>query len=216
MSKICGIDDAGKGPIIGPMIIAGVSLDVKDLHKLEKIGVKDSKKLTAKKRDELYPKILEIVKDYKIIIIPPQEIDNAVESDTTNLNWLEGEKMVEVINNLKADTSIVDCPSPNTVAFCEFLKSKIKIETELICTNKAERFLAVGAASIIAKVTRDAEVAKIQVKFKENIGSGYPADPYTKKFIAKHWKEDYGIFRKSWETYKELARKASQKTLLDV
>ena len=69
MSKICGIDDAGKGPIIGPMIIAGVSLDVKDLHKLEKIGVKDSKKLTAKKREELYHQIMKIVDNHKIIII---------------------------------------------------------------------------------------------------------------------------------------------------
>ena len=100
MSKISGVDDSGKGPIIGPMIVAGVSLDVKDLHKLEKIGVKDSKKLTAKKREELYPKILKIVDNYKIIIIPPQEIDNAVDSDTTNLNWLEGEKIVKFINNL--------------------------------------------------------------------------------------------------------------------
>lgn len=216
MSKICGVDDSGKGPIIGPMIIAGVLVDTKDLKKLDIIGVKDSKKLTAKKREELYPQIIKIVKDYKIIKIPPLEIDSAVDSETTNLNWLEGEKMIEVINALKADTSIVDCPSPNTRAFCEFLKSKIKVKTELICTNKAERFLAVGAASIIAKVTRDAEVAKIQKLFDEDIGSGYPADPTTKKFIAKNWKSHPEIMRKSWETYKDLVRKASQKTLLDV
>ncbi len=216
MGTVCGSDDSGKGPVIGPMIIAGVLVDEKDLPKLKEIGVKDSKLLTAKQRGELYPKILKIVKAYKIIVILPQEIDEAVSSETTNLNYLEGEKMAEIINALKADKSIVDCPSPNTAAFCGFLKTIIKVDTDLVCVNKAERFLPVGAASVIAKVTRDAEVAKIQARFKEDIGSGYPSDPYTKKFIKTHWKTNPEIFRKSWETYKELERKASQKTLLDV
>ena len=211
---VLGIDEAGRGPVIGPMVMAGAVFEESLFNQLNLMGVKDSKLLPAEKREKLFPKIVSLAKSYKIVVLEPSHINQAML--TSNLNWLEGEKMVEVINNLKADTSIVDCPSPNTVAFCEFLKSKIKVETELICTNKAERFLAVGAASIIAKVTRDAEVAKIQKRFTEDIGSGYPADPYTKKFIAKHWKEDHGIFRKSWETYKALARKASQKTLLDV
>src|SRR3989338_11264310 len=99
MTKILfGCDDAGKGPVLGPMVVAGVIVLEEDMHKLKELGVKDSKLLTGKDRERLYSLILGLVKNYRIIIITPQEIDNAVLSDKTNLNWLEGEKMAELIN----------------------------------------------------------------------------------------------------------------------
>ena len=168
MDKIVsGVEDAGKGPVIGPMIIAGVNVKESRLKELESIGVKDSKLLTPKKREELYEKIIKIVEKYKIIIITPQEIDDAVFSQDRNLNSLEGEIMAKVMNDLKPKEVIVDCPSVNKEAFSDFLKTKLKIKTKLICEHKSERFTQVAAASILAKVTRDREVRKLKKVYAE-------------------------------------------------
>ena len=94
------------GPVIGPMVMAGVLIEEKDLPKLKSLGVKDSKLLTKEKREELFKKIIKTVKKYKIIIIPPKEIDNALESDHLNLNWLEAHKSAEIINRLKPNKAI--------------------------------------------------------------------------------------------------------------
>lgn len=215
---IFGADDAGKGPVIGPMVIAGVAIDEKDIPKLEEIGVKDSKLLSPQQREILFPKIIKIVRRYKIIKISPEEIDKAVFSDTTNLNWLEGEKMAELINALKPDHAIIDCPSPNKPAFANFLESKITVKTSLQCEHKAERFLPVGAASILAKVTRDHEIELIKKKVGMSMGSGYPADPLTKKFLKENWNKYPEIFRHSWSSYKAYSegnKSKNQKSLED-
>ena len=113
MVNILGVDESRRGPVIGPLVISGATIEEKDEIKLKKLGVKDSKLLTPKKREELYPKILEIVKSYKIIEIWPAEIDAALESQELNLNWLEAHKTSQIINGLKPDKAFIDCPSPN-------------------------------------------------------------------------------------------------------
>jgi len=203
MKTILGADDAGRGPVLGPMVLAAVVINEEDSNSLKSIGVKDSKLLTSKQRDDLYQKIIEIVKSHKIIIITPQEIDNAIESENSNLNTLEATKFAELINSLKADVSIIDCPSNNIPAYTAQLEKMLTVKTDLQCHHKADsKFLSVGAASIIAKVTRDKEIEKIQKKIKEPIGSGYPSDPLTKEFLKNNWDKHPEIFRHSWATYK--------------
>ncbi|MBI4154408.1 ribonuclease HII, partial [Candidatus Woesearchaeota archaeon] len=85
----CGIDEAGRGPMIGPMVISGASFDEQAREKLKLLGVKDSKLLSAKRREQLALEIKKIATGIHTIIIQPQEIDAAVESKATNLNWLE-------------------------------------------------------------------------------------------------------------------------------
>ena len=75
MYLIGGIDEAGRGCVIGPMIIYGVCVTKRNERALRKIGVKDSKQLTAKKRERLSRLILEIVDSVKEIVVSPQEID---------------------------------------------------------------------------------------------------------------------------------------------
>jgi ribonuclease HII len=212
---VCGIDDAGKGPVLGPMILAGVSIKEEEITKLKEIGVKDSKLLTPQQRKKIYSNIVKVIKNYKIIKISPKEIDEAVLSKNTNLNWLEADKMAEIINYLKSDKSIIDCPSPNISKFSNYLKNKITIKTELIAEHKAERFFPVGAASILAKVTRDEEIEKIQKMIPYDIGSGYPSDPRTQKFLKEHSNEYPDIFRKSWATYSNNKEEKMQKSLGD-
>jgi len=217
MTTICGIDDAGRGPVIGPMVLAGIVIDEKDLPKLKTLGVRDSKLLTPNQREQIYTKLIKSLRRYKIIKVPPQEIDKYVLSETTNLNWLEAEKMAEIINTLRPDQVIVDCPSNNKKAFANYLENKLQVKTGLRCEHKADRdFLIVGAASILAKVIRDREVELIKKTVRMNIGSGYPADPLTKKFLRENWNKHPDIFRHSWSSYQEYSegkKSKKQKTL---
>lgn len=217
VKRICGIDDAGKGPVLGPMVLAGIVVDEKDVDTLKELGAKDSKLLTQNQREQIYTKIIKFVKTYKIIKIPPEEIDKHVLSETSNLNWLEADKVAEIINALRPDEVIVDCPSNNKKAFANYLESKIKVKTSLRCEHKGERFYPVAAASIIAKVTRDREVDFLKKKFG-SIGSGYPSDVITKKFLKENWNKHPEIFRHSWSSYQEYSegkKSKKQKTLGD-
>lgn len=217
MAIISGIDEAGRGPVIGPLVIAGVSIDEKGINKLKKLGVKDSKLLSPKQREDLFDKIINTVKKYKAIIIQPKEIDSALKSESLNLNWLEAIKSAEIINFLKPKKAIVDCPSNNIINYKNFLKKHLKDKkTELIVEHKADfKYLIVSAASIIAKVIRDNEIKKIQNKINESIGSGYPSDPATINFLEKNYNNYPEIFRKEWASWKNINKKKKQKSLKD-
>jgi len=216
MAIVLGIDEAGRGPVIGPLVIAGVSIDEKDLDKLNELGVKDSKLLSPTQREDMFNKIINTAKNHKIIIIPPKEIDSALKSESLNLNWLEAIKSAEIINFIKPEKAIVDCPSNNIPAYKNFLKKHLKDKTELIIEHKADfKYAVVSAASIIAKVTRDNEIKKIQKKLEEPIGSGYPSDPITINFLKKNHNNYPEIFRKEWASWKNINKKKKQKSLKD-
>jgi ribonuclease HII len=216
MTTVCGIDEAGRGPVIGPMVMAGVVIDEMDENKLKAIGVKDSKLLSKELREELFSKITSIVKDYKIIVIFSDEIDEAVFSKTHNLNKLEAEKAALIINELKPDKAILDCPSINVKDYCNYVKKMLlNQDTYLVCEHKADvNYPSVSAASILAKVTRDNEIEKLKKQHKIDFGSGYPSDPKTKEFLEKNY-ERYDFFRKSWEPWKRLKENKKQKNLMD-
>jgi len=213
---ICGIDEAGRGPVIGPLVTAGVLIEEKDQDKLKALGVKDSKLLTPEQREVLFKKIIAVVKDYTIKIIQPFQIDAALNDPDSNLNWLEADTMAGITNELKPDKVIVDCPSNNIKSFTDYLKKKVKTKTEIIAEHKADfKYPVVSAASILAKVTRDGEIEKIKHKIKEDIGSGYPADPTTQEFLKKNYKKHPDIFRKTWASYLRLTETKKQKSLKD-
>lgn len=204
------------GPVIGPLVMCGVLIKQDEEHKLIKLKVKDSKLLTPKQRENLFTKIIKAIRKYKVIVIAPKEIDDAVNSDKLNLNWLEAIKSAHIINELRPDIAILDCPSNNTKAYKEYVEKHLKTKVGIRAEHKAEsKFPVVAAASIIAKVTRDKEIKKIQSKIKENIGSGYPSDPVTAKFLKENYKRYPIIFRKSWISYKGVLKKKSQRTLTD-
>ena len=215
MVLILGIDEAGRGPVIGSLFIAGVYLDESKEDKLKEIKVKDSKLLSKKKRFELYNKIKKIAK-IKFIKIEPKEIDSFLEQDHLNLNWLEAHKTALIINEIKPDKVYIDSPSPNKNAYANYLKKLLKNRNiELIVEHKAEsKFLTVAAASIIAKVNRDREVNSLQKKYG-NIGPGYSSNPITQKFVKENWDKHPELFRKSWVTWKNHKEAKEQKKLDD-
>ena len=216
MVLIAGVDEAGRGPVVGPLVAAGVLIDEKDLAKLREIGVKDSKLLSPKQREMLFYKIISIAKNYKIVIVDPEEIDEAVESETSNLNQLETEKFAIIINYLKPDRVVIDCPSTNLEAYKEHIRVYIKEKMSIICEHKADlNHEVVGAASILAKVTRDREIEKIKERIGINFGSGYPSDETTKEFLKKNWNKYPDILRHSWASYKNVTVEKKQTKLED-
>ena len=214
ITTILGIDEAGRGPVIGPMVMAGVVIKGGTQEKLSSIGVKDSKLLTPKKREELYPKVLEIVESYKIVVLEPEIIDNALENETLNLNWLEANTSADIINELNPDKSIIDCPSTNISAYKEYISRLIKNnEMELSLEHNAERFMPVAAASLLAKVTRDRIIEKLKKEIGKDFGSGYMSDEKTQKFLEEYHDKYANIFRKTWSSYKKVFEKKFQKNL---
>ncbi|MBI2145116.1 ribonuclease HII [Candidatus Woesearchaeota archaeon] len=218
MVLTCGIDEAGKGCIIGPLVMAGIIVDDKGIEQLKGIGVKDSKLLSAAERDELFGKIAGIVKSYKILMASPSEIDNAVNSsDGMNLNWLEAHKAAEILNFLKPDSAIIDCPSPNIGAYRQYLMNLVSNKRmTAIVEHKADiNWAACSAASILAKVTRDGEIEKIKADVGDDFGSGYLHDPKTVAFFEKNFELYPDIFRKSWTPYRDRVFAKAQRKLGD-
>jgi len=215
---ICGIDEAGRGPIIGPLVITGILIEEKDEDILKSLKVKDSKLLTPKQRDQLYKKIKKVIKGHEILIIHPEEIDKAVHGhDGLNLNRLEARKSAEIINQLKPDKVIIDTPSNNIETYKKYLIKFVKNKKiKFIFEHKADfKYSTVSAASILAKVTRDNEIKKIKNRIKRDFGSGYMSDPKTVEFLEKYYEKYEEIFRKSWLPYKDILNKKFQKKLED-
>ena len=201
--KICGVDDAGRGSMIGPMVIAGISIEKKNIPKLRKLGVRDSKKLSPKKRELLYKEIIKLVDDYHVIRIPPKTIDKYVFGH--NLNHLEAKKMAAVITHLKSEISYVDSCDVNAVRFgreISDLSNKSKVRSYHYADS---RFVVVSAASIIAKVSRDRSIARLNKNYE--FGSGYPSDKKSVNFVKKlvsAKKPLQSSVRKSWKPVQKI------------
>lgn len=207
-----GIDEAGRGAVIGPMVIAGVL--VEDEKELIEIGVKDSKLLTPEERKNLYEKIIDIAKDWVAIKIPAEEIDAMRER--ISLNLIEMKKMAEIINVLNSDKVFIDCPQVSTEKFVSMLKPLIKQDVEIIAENFADKkYPVVAAASILAKVERDKEIEKLKKKFNFDFGVGYPHDERTIAFLKMNAKNFPSCVRKSWITAIEIENHTKQRRLED-
>ena len=213
MVNVVAIDEAGRGPVIGPMVLCGVFIDEKDQFKLKLLGVKDSKLLSPIQRNKIFDLLKNDIK-YKAIVVSSEEIDNALFSENTNLNWLEADKSVEIMNHFNAERAILDCPSNNKENYVGYIRERLKNkDMEIKAEFKADRkYLAVGAASIIAKVIRDKEIDKLKKKYNVEFGSGYPSDEVTQNFLKKNY-DKYDFFRKSWAPYQNAKNAKSQKNL---
>ncbi|PIU63252.1 ribonuclease HII [archaeon CG_4_10_14_0_2_um_filter_Archaea_38_6] len=219
MVKICGIDEAGKGPVIGDLVIAGCLIEDDD-SVIKELGVKDSKLLTPEERFELFSKIKDNSYSYDIVRVSAMEIDERNKVGC-NLNKLECLKMAQIINNLKPDKVIIDCPHPVPEKFkrelIAFLNDK---SVEIIAEHKADyNYALVGAASILAKVTRDAHIRELSKALNLDIGSGYCSDPLTKKLMKDYFNNNLSqlkpFIRHSWDTYKRGKSEKEQKGLFD-
>jgi ribonuclease HII len=214
---ICGADEAGRGPCFGPLVVAGIL--VENDAELVRIGVNDSKQLAPKKREQLAPQITRLATKYELIALPAADIDDL--RKTMTINELEVFVFSKIIEKLKPDICYVDAADVNEERFGRNILSHLSFKPQMISEHKAdERYPIVGAASILAKVTRDEHVRRIaqelEPKLNLPLGSGYPADPVTKKFLET-WVSRFGSLpphvRRSWETCQKLINKQKTKRL---
>lgn len=210
------MDDAGRGCVIGPLVVAGVLMNEEDIPILGSLGVRDSKKLTPRQREILAGEIRRVALKCCVRVVPPNQIDEVVTRGVKlrRLNWLEARVMAEVISELKPDVAYVDASDVVAERFgqqiVEFIPSGIKVISE---HNADAKYVVVSAASIIAKTERDSEIAKLRREYGD-FGSGYPSDERTIQFL-RTWLKRHGSYpdfvRKSWETAKKLMREVGEK-----
>jgi len=209
----CGVDEAGKGSVLGPMVVAAVGISSDDI--LTDLGVKDSKILSAKERERMY-KIIRKKCRVAIVRLDAQEID-AVRQDMT-LNAAVARAHAQVITKLSPACAYVDACDVNTFRYAEMVKNHLEQPCEIVSEHHAdEKFPVVSAASIVAKVTRDRAIATLSKKYGD-IGSGYPSDPVTIRFLNAYINEHRIpplIARKSWKTVSAILAKKNQSSLLD-
>ena len=216
---ICGVDEAGRGPVIGPMVVAGVQVEGEDV--LKDLNIRDSKKCTPKRRERLVEVIKEKATRYETIVIQAKDID--VLRKTMTLNEIEVNVFAAVMKKLRSDVYYVDSADVDEKRFGNALGEKLGFKAEIVSAHKADdTYIIVGAASILAKTTRDMEVRRIAEELESALGlplgSGYPADPVTQRFL-KTWIERFGSLppetRRSWKTVKRFLREDKTLSLDD-
>ena len=209
----CGIDEAGRGPVMGPMVVAAVFID--DEGPLTDIGVKDSKKLSPETRERMFGEIIKVA-GHRTVIISAEEIDSKRASRT--MNEIEMQMFADSVKGMAVSRVYADCPDTNESSFSSILSAKLN-GIKVIAKHKADDiYPVVSAASIVAKVIRDRCIEKIAKELGEDIGSGYPSDQVTIDFIAKWIKENGNApphTRCSWETVKKMMTSARNKKITD-
>jgi ribonuclease HII len=217
--RFVGIDEAGRGPVIGPMVIAICALTARDKRWCAKHGVTDSKLISPKRRDKLAIALRDRCW-YKVAIIQPPEIDEAVANRSITLNGLEIKYMAKLIHDFKQTHPLssaevmLDAPVRSLNKFRRLLShlSGWKDINSLKAENKADsRHRHVGAASIIAKSIRDSYVRKIKYELNHNIGSGYSSDKLSRDYVASAQPDNPHI-RWSWATCKNLRGETNKPT----
>jgi ribonuclease HII len=216
--QVCGVDDAGRGPVIGPLVIAGISIEESKIENLRALGVRDSKALTAAVRRRLSEEIRGMVDDLHVVELEADELDRVVNKAPKfqRLNRLEAKAMARVIERLKPDVAYVDSSDTRTERFKNDILECLSFRPRLISEHKADvNYAVVSAASILAKVRRDQRILELQEHYGD-FGSGYVTDPKTLQFLRRYF-QDTGDFppivRRSWKTLRRIVRDLTQTRL---
>jgi len=210
-----GLDEAGRGSVLGPLVVGGFLLPESRLGELRELGVRDSKLLSPTRRASIARALAELGTP-STISIPPPRIDRAVARG--GLNDLEAEAFGRLVRRARPHRSFVDACDPVEARFGRLVARRAGVPPgRVIARHHADRdHLLVGAASIIAKVQRDAEVDALRRTLPEEIGSGYPSDPTTRRYVTDLVERGAPLpfwVRGSWKTVRNLKRAAATRTL---
>lgn len=180
-------------------------------------GVRDSKQLTAYRREALAKRIHQLAVSVEVLEISAKEIDRERQKKRS-LNILEAEWMAVVLNRLKWDVAYVDASDVNAERYGRTITAQLKAPKKIISEHKADStYPIVAAASIVAKVRRDQRIQEFHKTYGD-FGSGYPNDPKTRRFLAD-WIDTQNrypdIVRKTWETARNISKANQQRTLKD-
>lgn len=219
MVKVLGIDEAGRGPVLGSMFIGGFLIEENDTSKLEDIGAKDSKKLSDKKRESIRDK-LDSIGDVYLEEFTASSIDRMM--DVMSINDIELKGFADVIDRAEPDKVIMDLPEPDAKKFIGKIKDLMDTDyhqVEFVAEHGADdKYPVVSAASIVAKSARESHVEDLHSKYGYDFASGYPHDKPTIEFIEKYIEQEGELpseTRKSWSTAQRLVKQSKQNSLGD-
>ncbi|MGC9071312.1 MAG: ribonuclease HII [Acidilobus sp.] len=198
---LIGIDEAGRGSLVGELIIAAFGVPKEREEELVRLGVRDSKELTRRQRESLYWELTR-TGVFAALPITPREIDSE------NLNRLEERRawdLIRIVFSRVGGPSLVEAVYIDKFGELRELPSKLAragYRGLLVVESKADsNYPVVSAASIIAKVLRDWRIDVLRSMYGVR-GSGYPADPETRRWVmavlSSGWRPP--IIRYSWST----------------
>lgn len=219
MVKVLGVDEAGRGPVIGSMFVGGFLIDKERLEEIEELGVKDSKKLSGRKRDAINEQLEQYGESF-LKEVTAEEIDELREIMT--LNEIEIHGFVDVIERADPDEVIVDLPEPDGDRFIRKLKKELPARfrnVDFIAEHGADdEYPVVSAGSIVAKSARERHVERLHEKYGYDFKSGYPHDKPTISFLEKYVEEKGDLppeTRRSWSTAERILKESEQQDLGD-
>ncbi len=218
LTCVAGIDEAGRGPVIGPLVVCGIMLPVERVSELTEIGVRDSKRLTPARRRVLSDQIRAVAERVCVRVVSAREIDN-LRRRGVSLNRIELDLFVSIVKELHPDWVIMDAADVNAARFGRLVADESGLSTtKFTAEHKAdEHNVVVAAASIVAKVRRDHEIELLRKRYGD-FGSGYPSDRKTIEYIRRivHSQQPLPpIVRKTWKSVERIicAFESSQQTL---
>ena len=209
---ICGVDEAGKGAVFGPLVVAAVACESDE--EARAVGARDSKTLSPKRREEIYAGITARF-PVATRILTPVEIDAR---PRLSLNTCIARAHAAVVSDLAPDMAILDACDVDEGRYRRTVAGFLSKKCRLLSVHEADRiYPVVGAASIVAKVIRDRAIAGIAVEYGE-IGSGYPSDPVTIAFLKEYLRDRKvppPFARRSWATTRILVNELGQARISD-
>jgi ribonuclease HII len=207
-----GVDEAGKGPVLGSMFVAGVRADPESIP----ADVDDSKRLSATRREELAELLREQADAISVVEIPVDRIDDP-ETDMNELTVAGHAKALDGVANGDCDCYL-DAGDTNAVRFERRVGSRINPTIDIRAEHGAdEAYPIVGAASIIAKSAREEHVTSLESEYG-SVGSGYPGDDTTRTFLRDFVHERGQLpscARESWQTSRDILGEIDQAALTD-
>jgi len=181
--RLLGLDEAGRGSVLGPLVVGGFCWEGAEQAPLRDAGADDSKRLSARKRVAIRERLVHLGEGQTVSITP-------AEIDRENINDLELAAFALLIGRLRPELCFIDAPThPRAISgFMAKLRDRLRRADvpvpELIVEPKADAtYPVVGAASIFAKVERDAAMEALKSEGK--VGSGYPSDPVTRQWLTE-------------------------------
>jgi len=203
--------------VLGPLVLCGVLFDEPTLEELGAAGVRDSKLLSPRRREALAKFIVRKARGLEVIELSPAEIDEFRLVKKINLNEVEALNVAKIIDLLRPKVAYVDSVDPDPAMFEARIRRYLRSRPKLVVENYADRkYVAVSAASIVAKVKRDAEMAALRRRYGD-LGSGYSSDPRTIAFLER-WVQERGrlpeFARRSWDTARRIEEQVKQRKLV--
>jgi ribonuclease HII len=212
--RVLGLDEAGRGSLVGPLVVGGFCVASDRLEALVALGAKDSKALTPLARERIFAGLDSLGTRSEVVLLP-RMVDRAVARG--RLNDLEADAFARLIRRLAPDVAYVDACDPNERRFGLKVARLAGGGVRVVSRHHADRdYPVVGAASIVAKVRRDRALARLRAELGEELGSGYPSDRRTVEFVRAvlaNTRELPRWVRGSWATMQRVKPHRPARTL---